>query len=401
YFNTPQMERPSHKQAIKFNILAYLLTYVAYMTLTISMSLTPYVANALQLTHSDAQIGMSLSFLTFSISAVLFATLSDIFSAHNILAVSQLLSIAGLFVIAASQNVLWVFIGFFLLGLGTGCYSSISRALISRHAQDVTRMRRAYAVLSCCIIIAPVMSAYLALLLLPISWRAGYIAMALIEILLFAYSRPLLKVDKSLQKLIPKHAITSGFKHALYQKTYVFNVVIVAILFSFYLSVLMNSFRSILLNQFALSPLLFGILFLGASVFYIFGILLYRQLAEHTDKKRYNFGALLLLFLGVLYLTLVSINIINIVLAIYYICLVTGFLVPMTTGAAMTKITKGHGAAAAMITFSVAFFMAMWEFTRAYLPYSSYHFMLFALWVSFVIVAFLRVLLYRLVKNSH
>ncbi|MGX9892697.1 hypothetical protein [Francisella orientalis] len=44
------------------NLLAYFLTYVGYMTLTISMTLTPSLASNLSLSDYVTQIAMSLSF---------------------------------------------------------------------------------------------------------------------------------------------------------------------------------------------------------------------------------------------------------------------------------------------------------------------------------------------------
>lgn len=169
------------------NLLAYFLTYVGYMTLTISMTLTPSLASNLYLSDYVTQIAMSLSFFMFSVSAILFATLSDVFTAKRVLLFSQSLSIFGLVCIGLSDSIYTVYIGFVSLGLGTGCYSSIARALISRNADNNSQMKKAYSVLSVMIIVAPIVSTYLALLLIPISWRAAYFCMATIEVVLFIF----------------------------------------------------------------------------------------------------------------------------------------------------------------------------------------------------------------------
>ncbi|WP_231138805.1 hypothetical protein [Francisella orientalis] len=53
----------------------------------------------------------------------------------------------------------------------------------------------------------------------------------------------------------------------------------------------------------------------------------------------------------------------------HLICYFLGFFIPMATGAAMSNITKGHGTAAAMITFSVALCMSIWGFLKAHFKY--------------------------------
>ncbi|AHB99093.1 MFS transporter [Francisella orientalis] len=72
----------------------------------------------------------------FSISAILFATLTDVFTEKRVLFFSQSLSIFGLICLGLSDNIYAVYVGFVSLGLGMGCYSSIARALISRNADN-------------------------------------------------------------------------------------------------------------------------------------------------------------------------------------------------------------------------------------------------------------------------
>ncbi len=264
--------KTTNKDVQKVNMLAYLLSYVGFMTLTLSMSLTPLLANTIHVNHSTTQIAMSLSFFMFSISAVIFATLSDIFTARKVLFIAQCLSITGLILLSISHDIYSMYIGFVIVGIGTGCYASISRAIISRNSTDKIQMKSAIAVISCCIIIAPVISTYLALVFIPISWRLAYVIMAIIEISLLLYSLPTLRTDAKKQVLILKTDILSGFKHALSQPTYVLNIITVAVLFSFYLGVLMSSFKGLIIDEFKLPISYFTILFLATSLIYILGI---------------------------------------------------------------------------------------------------------------------------------
>lgn len=171
-----------------------------YMTITISITLTRSLASNLGLSDYVTQMAMSLSFFMFSISTILFATLSDIFTAKNYY-FPQSLSIFGLICLGLSDSIYVVYIGFVSLWLGTGCYSSITRALMSRNADNNNQMKKAYSVLSIMIIIAPIVSTYLALSLIPISWKFAYFCMAMIEILLFIFSVSILRTDTQKQIL--------------------------------------------------------------------------------------------------------------------------------------------------------------------------------------------------------
>ncbi|QLE80008.1 multidrug effflux MFS transporter [Francisella sp. Scap27] len=370
------------------------------MTLTISMSCIPSLSKALNLTSYTTQIAMSLSFFMFSISAILFATLSDVFTAKKVLYASQALSVFGLCSLGLSNNVNVMYMGFVCLGLGTGCYSSIGRALISRNAIDTNAMKKSYAIMSCCIIVAPIISTYLALFLIPISWRFAYIAMAMIELALFIYSLDILKIDAKTQVVIAPTKIVSGFKHALSNPQYVLNVAIVATFFSFYLAVLMSSFKGLVVDELGMSINYFTVLFLMASMSYIVGIFTYRYKADKVHKKRYNVGIIIVFLVLVVYYTESSINSFYVIFSLHAICFILGFFIPLATGVAMSNITKGHGSAAAMITFSVSMTMAVWEAIRAHLNLSNYEFILLALWISLTIVIVLKILLFFIENKS-
>lgn len=186
------------------------------------------------------------------------------------------------------------------MGLGTGCYSSIARALISRNADDATQMKKAYAILSIMIIVAPIVSTYLVLCVIPVSWRLAYFIMAIIEIALFIFSINILRIDAQNQVLIPASEILSGFVHALSKPRYLLNVMIAAILFSFYLGVLMSSYRGLLVDELSVSINVFTVIFLLASVFYILGIISFRMKASSAHKKRYRLGVLAFAFVFII-----------------------------------------------------------------------------------------------------
>ncbi|MED7787879.1 MFS transporter [Francisella sp. 19X1-34] len=383
----------------KENLLAYFLTYVGYMTLTISMPLISTLASSLNISVEQAEIAMSLSFFMFSLSAIFFATLSDIFTGKKVLFFSQSLSIAGLIVLGISNSIDIIYIGFICLGLGTGCYSSIARALISRNSDDVIQMKKAYAILSVMIIVAPIVSTYLVLSILSTSWRLAYFIMASIEIALFVFSINILRIDAQNQVLIPASEILSGFVHALSKPRYLLNVMVAAILFSFYLGVLMSSYKGLLIDELNMSINTFTIIFLLASVFYIFGIFCYRMKADEAYKKRYRLGVLGLAFIFIILYTFLKVSLYSTIISLQLICFFIGFFIPLATGAAMSDITKNHGTAAAMMTFSVGLCMSIWGFIKAHIDMSNYHLILLALWVCFSLALLFKVIVVFIVDS--
>ncbi|MED7819517.1 MULTISPECIES: MFS transporter [unclassified Francisella] len=383
------------------NLLAYFLTYVGYMTLTISMPLISTLSASLDISEDEAQLAMSLSFFMFSLSAILFATLSDIFTAKKVLFLSQSLSITGLVILGIANNIHILYIGFVCLGLGTGCYSSIARALISRNADDITQMKKAYAILSITIIVAPIVSTYLVLCLIPISWRLAYFTMALIEVVLFIFSINILRIDAQNQILIPVSEILYGFVHALSKPRYLLNVMIAALLFSFYLGVLMSSYKGLLVDELDVSINVFTVIFLLASVFYILGILSFRMKADAVHKKRYRLGVLVLAFIFIILYSFLKVSLYSTVISLQLICYFLGFFVPLATGAAMSDITKNHGTAAAMVTFSVGFCMSIWGFVKAHVEMSNYHLILLALWVCFGLALLLKIVVVFIVDRKN
>lgn len=383
------------------NLLAYFLTYVGYMTLTISMPLISTLSASLDISEDEAQMAMSLSFFMFSLSAILFATLSDIFTAKKVLFFSQSLSITGLVILGIANNIHILYIGFVCLGLGTGCYSSIARALISRNADNITQMKKAYAILSITIIVAPIVSTYLVLCLIPISWRLAYFTMALIEVVLFIFSINILRIDAQNQILIPASEILSGFVHALSKPRYLLNVMIAALLFSFYLGVLMSSYKGLLVDELDVSINVFTVIFLLASVFYILGILSFRMKADAVHKKRYRLGVLVFAFIFIILYSFLKVSLYSTVISLQLICYFLGFFVPLATGAAMSDITKNHGTAAAMVTFSVGFCMSIWGFVKAHMEMSNYHLILLALWVCFGLALLLKIVVVFIVDRKN
>ncbi|TNF69861.1 MAG: MFS transporter [Gammaproteobacteria bacterium] len=384
---------------LKINPRSYALTLVGYMTLTITMPLISDIAASLSLSISQIQLGISLLFLSFSISAISLASASDILGTKNVLKYAQLISIVGLIILGLSFNYISLLIGFILVGLGTGCYSSISRAILSRYAYDENHMKRSFAVLSACVILAPIIASFLAQIIAIISWRDVFYITALIEVLLFVYMLPILKFDALHATKLAKKEVFSGFKHIFSKGSFNLNVLLVALIFSVYLGVMMENLHPLFVHELKMNLNTFNIIFFLTSICYLIGIFTYRKFAHIATKKRYRLLSLLLCLIAIFYISITSHNQLNVAIALLFLCLVMGFIVPLSTGSAMAAIFKGHGAAAATLTFTTSVIMAIWSFIQAHLSISYFSFILLALWITFILVAILKFML--LINYKH
>jgi MFS transporter, DHA1 family, 2-module integral membrane pump EmrD len=195
--------------------LAYLLVFVGYMTLTLSLPLVGMKHASLPGTTADLRYGLSLLFLMFSVSAISLSRLADIVGARRVLAFAQPVSIIGLLIVAASTHVWIMYLGFFLMGAGTGCYSSIARLIISKHTGSATSMRKAFALFSIWVMVAPLCSMHLMIAFAHMHWRLGYVAMAVIELALLVLVACILKkraIQKDSMHLAP---ILKGYGYCL------------------------------------------------------------------------------------------------------------------------------------------------------------------------------------------
>ena len=100
------------------------------MTLTLSLSLVPHIGITLKFTSTEVLQALSLLFLTYSFSAIILASASDVVGSSKILTIAQCISMLGLLLITIAQNELMLYLGFLLTGIGTGPYASVARAFI-------------------------------------------------------------------------------------------------------------------------------------------------------------------------------------------------------------------------------------------------------------------------------
>lgn len=375
-----------------YNLLSYCLTLVGYMTLTISLPLLSFIAKHLNISYADAQYGVSILFFTFSISAILLSSLSDMFGVFAVLKYAQLLSIIGLCILSFSQNKIIFLSGCFCLGSGTGCYASNARALISRHAPNEESMKKSFSTMSILIILAPIASFYLAMTMNILSWRFAYAAMALIEIILAIYALWVLSHEDTSYRHNKFSNLVIGFIDCLKQKVFFLNMVFLGVSLSIFMQLFMTNIHQLLITGLGISVAYFEVLLLFMSIIYIIGVFLFKQFGIKLPNHLIRIGLLLMLLAGILIFNF-SHSLTLVMLGIYIVCGTLGFAVPFSTGSGMSVIKHHHGSAAALFTFSFACISGIWSIVQMHLLMSTKDFMNFGLWLSYVILLITCILL--------
>lgn len=374
-----------------YNLLGYALTFMGYFTLTISLPLITTIAKNFGMNEAVAHYGIGILFFMFSLSAIVLCSLADMLSTFVVLKYAQIISIVGLLILCLCYNQTSFMIGCFFIGAGTGSYSSNARAIISRHALDIMYMKNSFSTMSLLIVLAPVLSFYLALSMIPISWRLAYAITAGLETILLVYAYWVLSYEDIAYRHNQFLKLLEGFTYCLREKIFLLNGVCIGIEFSIFMQLFMTNIHPLLTANHVPQGY-FYLLLLLLSGFYMGGILLFKAIGIKLTDASIRINTMLLLLIGIFIFTL-SHSAIFIMIGIYIICAGLGFLVPFTTGSGMAVIKRHHGSAAAIYTFSFACISGIWSVIQAHLVFSTKDFMDLGLWVSYGIVLIIFVTL--------
>lgn len=366
--------------------LSYLLVLIAYMTLTLSLTLVHVVSIKLDLPINVVQFGLGVAFVLFSVSAIVMTSLSEVFGSKKILMTAQLISIAGLVVFSMAHNAVVVMIGFVLLGFGTGCYSSSARSMLTQFAESKVMLGRSFAVLSATIILAPIFSSFMGRALTQINWRLAYLAMASIELFLLVYARYVLTEVDRYQHKVPFSEIKVAFTSVWTNNTFLIGMLKTGLLFSIYLSVIVALSESLFVGQLAKSVAYYNWVLLLFSCSYLVGVFLYRSSGSYGHRVGVQMSVLALLSVTAIVFSGSAKNSVLLTGSLIAFCFFLGFMVPAQTSQAMGALKKYHSVGAANVTFIMTLFMAFWSFVRSLEAVSPHHFMILAIWVSLICV---------------
>ncbi|WP_444894608.1 MFS transporter [Microbulbifer sp. TRSA001] len=374
-----------------FHYLSYGLATVSYMTLMLSMPLSDTIASSLEVKTSQIHLAISTLYLMFSASAIVLSMFSDIFSAGRILKYAQIMSIAGLFTVANTHSLSTFYLGCILIGGGTGCYSSIGRSVMLRHASSSEAVKKRTSFISLTIIVAPILATILAHTLIPINWRYAYYIMIAIEVAMLIYSQLALRKDR--QPLSTIKTILNIWKRCLTTKSCILNMLSTGVGYALVMQTIIGNIHGILRYSATLSYMQLNFAVTGLSATYILGILTFRSLVNYDKLPIVRILITLLIpVAAVIYLEYHS-TLTFLLGSLYLCCFVVGFLNPLSSSFAMAEIKGGHGMASALLTFSFAFTSAIYSFFQGYLEIPSVKFVPISMTVSFLLLLVLAMAL--------
>ena len=373
------------------NFTSYILTLVGYMTLKLTLSVASDIAHTLCLSQTKILSLVSLLFMIYSLSAVILASTSDIMGATKILHIAQPVSIIGLIIIIFSQNLMMLYIGFILIGIGTGPYASISRAIVSRNSHTPVHMKKVYSFLSIAIVLGPLFSSFIGHAFGSENWRSAYITMAAIEFVLYVICMKVLVHEQAVQQLIKVNEIIKNFIYIFSTKGYAINLIVLVLIVSFYIQIVMANVYVLLQKTLHINPAIFNVIICLITLFYIFGILSYRKMAHLAHHISYRCIILFLFIIFSILFSTLPFTAFNMSIVLILLSFCTGYIAPLSTGSAMLYIKRGHGSAAAVVSFAITFGVSVWTFIQAHLGWNVYDFMLLGLWVTIIGSVFLTI----------
>ena len=384
------------KQEKYLFMLSYFLVLIAYMTLTLSLPLVGSKLSNADIPINDFVHGLSILFFMFSLSAITLSRLADILGSYRVLSIAQPCSIAGLCLLGIAHHVWTLYLGFFIVGFGTGCYSSISRLLIAKYASNVARMRHGFATFSIIIMFSPIFSSHIMVWSMHFNWRYAYFIMALIEIFLFIGVIVVLRrlaftpIPSSLKDIL------LGYGHCLGKILYRTNFFFVGIGIALIVTVILGNTHQLFVKALHQSTAVYNQINFLLIVAYIVGILVFRMLSKKIVFL-YLRTPCVILFLGSCWLFSEAHSLVTIVTALALAAFALGNLVPMSTSEGMEVIQKDMGAAAALYTFAFAVVSGCWSLFQSVTTYSVRQYLAFGMNAGAII---LLLLLIRLIVHQ-
>ena len=343
------------------------------MTLTLSLPLSSALSTLAFLTSDKVHTGISILFFGFSLSAIVLSRLADMLGISKVLLKAQCLSILGLLVLACCYTSWQWYVGCLCVGLGTGCYSSISRMILARHAKDSASLRRALTLFSLLLVFSPILSTHLAMLSLMYNWRLAYALMALIELALMFGVWFILSSNPLVESKSNTESFLQGYLYCLKKRIFLFNLVLVGLTISLYIKVFQGNSYLIFMQAIHLGAASISYGMASLSVCYVLGILSCRWLPVSAPIKliRLSLCVLLLVSAAILYQDPYSLLLL-LALCLSSYCL--GFLVPLSTSSGLKVIDHSFGAASALFTCSFALVSAIFALVHQILSFKIIHF---------------------------
>lgn len=288
-----------------FVVTLGLLTGVAALTVDLSLPAVPAMVEALDTTLSRGQQIVGIFMAGMAMGQVPAGLLSDRVGRMPVLYTGMGIFSLGAVIAAASSDIEWILIARFIQGFGAASAVVLSRAIV----RDVASGQEAARLMSLMTMIftaAPVIAPSLgALLIAQWDWRAPFIAIAVLAILmLFAIRSNLAETHAPDNQCHPLRQLVASVREFFSHRQSVFGLLIIVLPPAGFMSVISVS-AALVVETYGLSVQQYGLVFACAGLSILAGSALNRILVSRmTQLQLIRLGVILMAVAGTQLLTI-------------------------------------------------------------------------------------------------
>lgn len=349
-----------------FNIIAPFLIGTAVDLYVPSM---PRIAAYFHTTESMVQLTISLYMLGYAGGQLFAGILSDSFGRRRVFLFSLLFFVIVSFIAAQSPSIYILILCRFLQGLGIAGIGVSRRALVTDCFSGI-ELAKAMTLISISWAMGPIVGPYIGGYLQHyISWRANFYYFGIYGLLILIPSFFVLpETNLSPQKLRIK-TVAQSMRTVLTSSAFMLGVLLLSLIYSLF--VIFNTIGPFLIQiTLKYSAIAYGRIALFMGIGYFLGNVSNRFLLHHfrslTLVQMGLFSALFFALLSLMFALLVPINLYVIILPIFLLFLVCGWVFPNLMAKTMGLFPKIAGTASALFGTIVAggvFLMTMFATT--------------------------------------
>ncbi|MBA2711082.1 MAG: multidrug effflux MFS transporter [Tatlockia sp.] len=362
-----------HNKATPFWFIGFLSAF-SLLSFDLYQPALPAITEHFNTTHSLGQLTLSLFFLVFGLSQIIWGPLIDHFGRRTTLRISLFIFFAATIVCIFATTINVLIIGRVLQGFAV-CCSSVVAFSSTRDYEDSTERARVFSHISMIVSVSPIFAPLIgSLIFIYYGWHAIFVLMLLLGALLYLVSLFILKESpfwKKTDNSFRLYSSLANYKELLRHPQLWFGTVIITSSFSCIMIIIVNA-SYLIIDNLNHSPLFFSILFASNGLMIILGNFLGIQLRKKRPISwSIHFGSLIMVF-GALIMLLaffvLGFKIISL-MPVMLISLGVSILSPATYSLALTDFDKQAATATAFInTFRMTIGATIAGILSAFIP---------------------------------
>jgi Bcr/CflA subfamily drug resistance transporter len=261
-----------------------ILSAFSLLTFDLYQPALPAITQHFNTTHALGQLTLSLYFLVFGLSQIVWGPLIDHFGRRNTLRLSLFVFFAATIVCIFATTIEMLIIGRVLQGFSV-CCSSVVAFSSTRDYEDSTERARVFSHISMIVSVSPIFAPLIgSLIFIYQGWHAIFVLMLLIGILLYLFSLFILKESPFWEKSensFRLDASLASYKELLGHSQLWLSAIIITSAFSCIMIIIVNA-AYLIIDNLHESPLFFSLIFASNGLMIILG----NFLGIYLRKKR-------------------------------------------------------------------------------------------------------------------